>query len=223
MRGDISKAKKANRHPLDWYVEEGWEWDQVIAEIGLDIEREDDCHIWDPCAGFGHAGSRIEPYGFEGRVILSDLVENVAYDDFAVRPRFFAADFLEQSEAPAERLSIWFNPPYSYKPGILEACVRQAMRLATHRVVALVPLKWTAAGKKRSRLFRHDHAPELQLIFTERPSMPPGDMIDAMGKRAYRGGVIDYACFVWDVRHPTAHGETRTIWLPPLAEVGGAR
>lgn len=219
MRGDISKAKKANRHPLDWYVEEGWEWDQVVAEIGLDIELEAGCVIWDPAAGYGHAGSRLEPYGFEGRIILSDLVDNVAYDDFAVRPEYFSADFLELTAAPQKPCSIFFNPPYSYKRAILEAFIRQAMRLATHRVVALVPLKWTAAGKKRSRLFRYDHPPELQLIFTERPSMPPGDMISAMGNRAYRGGVIDYACFVWDVRHPTRHGDTRTIWLPPLAEV----
>jgi hypothetical protein len=39
-------------------------------------------------------------------------------------------------------------------------------------------------------------------------------MIAAMGTRAYRGGMIDYCAVVWDVRHPTAPGETRTIWLP---------
>ena len=37
--------------------------------------------------------------------------------------------------------------------------------------------------------------------------------------RAYRGGMVDYCAVVWDVRFPAAPGETRTIWLPPLAEM----
>lgn len=46
--------------------------------------------------------------------------------------------------------------------------------------------------------------------------MPPGDRIAALGKRAFRGGMVDYCWIVWDVKRPTAPGQTRTIWLPPL-------
>jgi hypothetical protein len=46
--------------------------------------------------------------------------------------------------------------------------------------------------------------------------MPPGDLIGAMGKRAFSGGMTDYCWIVWDVKRPTAAGQTRTIWLPPL-------
>ena len=48
--------------------------------------------------------------------------------------------------------------------------------------------------------------------------MPPGDRIHLMGNRAYRGGAVDYVAVVWDVRHPTAPGETRSVWLPRLGE-----
>lgn len=224
MRGEISSAKFAKRHPLDWYVEEGWEWDQIVRAIGVIDEMLDGVSIWDPCAGYGHSGSRLAEHGFADRIVLSDLVENVAYDDFAVRPRFFSADFLELTAPPVTPVSIWFNPPYSYRPGIAEACVRQALRLATHRVVALLPNKWLAPGvdvkpwSNRSRLFRREHAPNVVLHFSQRPSMPPGDRIHLMGNRAYRGGMVDYCAIVWNVRFPAAPGETRTIWLPPLAE-----
>lgn len=219
MRGEISSGKFAKRHPLDWYVEEGWEWDQVVRAIGVDIELDAGAWLWDPAAGFGHMGSRLQAYGFSGRIVLSDLVNNVALDDFDIAPRFFSADFLELSEAPATPCSIWFNPPYSYRKGILEAFVRHALKLATHRVVALVPMKWSA-GQGRFKLFMRDHPPQCELVFTQRPSMPPGDRIHLMGSRAYRGGMVDYSAFVWDVRNPAAPGETRKIWLPPLGETG---
>lgn len=223
MRGEISSGKFAKRHPLDWYVEFGWEWDQVVRAIGVEEELADGVAIWDPAAGYGHCGSRLAGWGFADRIFLSDLVHNVAYRDFDVRPTFFAADFLEVTEPPVRPISIWSNPPYSYRPGIAEAFVRHALTLATHRVVMLLPNKWLAPGvdvkvwSNRSRLFRKDHPPLQVLHFSQRPSMPPGDRIHLMGNRAFSGGMVDYCAIVWDVRRPTAPGETRTIWLPPLA------
>lgn len=227
MRGEISSGRAAKRHPLDWYVEAGWEWGQIADAIGLDDEREAGT-IWDPAAGYGHSGSWLQGAGFAGRVFLSDLVDNVAWEDFAQRERvtFTSADFLELETAP-DFCSIWCNPPYSYKDviydgarmKIAEAFVRHAIKMASHRVVMLLPLKWLAMGKRRSRLVRIDHPPQSALIFTERPSMPPGDRIHLMGNRAFSGGMVDYCALVWDVRHPTAPGETRIDWLPPLGEV----
>ncbi|MGE4302483.1 MAG: Eco57I restriction-modification methylase domain-containing protein [Novosphingobium sp.] len=222
MRGELSSGKVKKRHPLDWYVEQGWEWDQIARSIGV----EPDVAIWDPAAGYGHSGSRLQAWA-DVPIYLSDLVKNVEWDDFTRRPEFFSADFLDCEKAPARPCSIWSNPPYSYKEvwydgqkvKIAEAFVRHALKLATHRVVMLLPNKWLAMGKKRSRLVRHDHPPAYVLHFTERPSMPPGDMIEQMGVRAYRGGMIDYCAIVWDVRNPTRPGETKTIWLPPLSEV----
>lgn len=217
MRGEISSAKFAKRHPLDWYVEEGWEWDQIVDAIGVADLISEGVAIWDPAAGYGHCGSRMEGWGFDGRIWLSDVVDNVAWGDFEHRPNFFSADFLELDCAPVSPVSIWCNPPYSYRKGIAEAFARQALRLATHSVVMLLPNKWLSS-QSRYRLFMRDHAPTTVLHFTQRPSMPPGDRIHLMGGRAYRGGMVDYCAIHWDVQIPAAPGETRTIWLPPLGE-----
>lgn len=243
MRGEISTGRAAKRHPLDWYVERGWEWEQIVREIGLREERME-VAIWDPAAGYGHSASRLQGMGFTGPLLMSDLVYNIDWEEFDNRDaaQFVSADFLECSragdvvtyldpggltqDAPITgRVSIWSNPPYSYKKvwydgrqvSISEAFVRHALKLATDRVVMILPAKWLAMGKRRSRLVRIDHPPEMVLHFCERPSMPPGDMISAMGARAYRGGMVDYCAIVWNVRRPTEPGDTRTIWLPPLA------
>ena len=223
MRGEISTGRAAKRHPLDWYVEQGWEWDQIVRTIGLEAPG---VAIWDPAAGYGHSASRLQAWHPQHRFLLSDVVNNVAWADFEVvrSVSFYSADFLEH-QAPFAPCSIWSNPPFSYKKVfydgrqmiISEAFVRHALKLATHRVVMILPAKWLAMGKRRARLVRTDHPPQFVLHFTERPSMPPGDRIHLMGARAYRGGMVDYCAVVWDVRQPTLPGETRTIWLPPLA------
>lgn len=233
MRGELSTGRQAKRHPYDWYVEQGWEWEQIVAAIGL-REQENGSAIWDPAAGFGHSAARLQEMGFTGTLLLSDIVERVAWSDFE-RPEgvdFESMCFIEDQPIMARlfpRISVWCNPPFSYRHYYLdgrkmivsEAFVRRALQVATDRVVMILPAKWLAMGKRRSRLVRVDHPPQFVLHFCERPSMPPGDMIEAMGGRAYRGGMVDYCAVVWDVRNPTAPGETRTIWLPPLGLTGG--
>lgn len=228
MRGELSTGRQAKRHPYDWYVEQGWEWEQIVQAIGL-REQATGTAIWDPAAGFGHSAARLQEMGFTRPLVLSDIVNRVAWSDFEKAPEFHSIDFVEDSlvwlRRRIGRVSIWCNPPFSYRHYYLdgrkmivsEAFVRRALQVATDRVVMILPAKWLAMGKRRSRLVRIDHPPQYVLHFCERPSMPPGDMIGAMGGRAYRGGMVDYCAVVWDVRNPTAPGETRTIWLPPLA------
>jgi len=234
-RGEISSGRAAKRHPLDWYCEAGWEWGQIVEAIGL-RENENGSAIWDPACGYGTSGEWLQGEGFDGQILLSDLVNNLRIENFADLDavHWASVDFVDDNEVnrfldcwPKSR-SIWCNPPYSYKKvwwkgrkvSISEAYVRQALAVATDRVVMILPAKWLAMGKRRSRLVRIDHPPQYVLHFCERPSMPPGDMIAAMGDRAFRGGMIDYCAVVWDVRQPALPGETRTIWLPPLS--GGA-
>jgi hypothetical protein len=228
MRAEISSGRKAKRHPYDWYVEEGWEWEQIAAAIGLE-EAESGATIWDPAAGQGRSAEWLQSAGFYGRFVLSDIVNRVDLHRWQAfeRPELISFEnicFIEdelQQRGDHARLSIWCNPPFSYRKYWLgghqmivsEAFVRRALSLATDRVVMILPAKWLAMGKKRSRLVRIDHPPQFVLHFCERPSMPPGDMIEAMGKRAFRGGMVDFCAVVWDVRQPTQPGETRTIWL----------
>jgi hypothetical protein len=215
VRGEISSARHAKRHPLDWYVDEFWCAEQLALALGdLALEQAEGLAIWDPCCGMGNTLLAAHDRGLV--TYGSDLVENVAYANFghSGAPMIFQpGDFLETTAAPA-LCSMIFNPPYSYRKGILEAFVRHALTMTSRRVCILVPNKWLGS-QGRYQLFT-DHPPQAVLHLCQRPSMPPGDLINAMGKRAFRGGMIDYCWIVWDVKRPTPRGQTRTIWLPPL-------
>lgn len=221
MRGELSSGKHAKRHPLDWYVEEQWVTEQVIKAVGFWGELEDGAAIWDPACGIGNVLAAFQGMDQGHRLIGSDVVDNLDRSQFEQVPEFFSADFLELEKAPTPFCTIFSNPPYSYRKGILEAFVRQALRLATHKVCMIVPGKWLAS-QVRYQLFARDHVPSHVLHYCQRPSMPPGDRIALMGNRAFRGGMIDYACVVWEADYPTEPGHTRTIWLPPLDYVAPA-
>ncbi|WP_448660338.1 class I SAM-dependent methyltransferase [Sphingomonas sp. CJ99] len=223
-RAEVGTGRKAKRQPVDWYVDESWvAWQLTDALGGFAEERASFELIWDPCAGSGRTMCAFLEQGH--RVAMSDLVDRLdrpmlaesANIGSAPVPMFFKADFLEgdggRNRWPG--CSIVCNPPYSYIENIAEAFVRQALRVASRRVCMVLPLKWLAS-QGRYRLFMEDHPPQSVMVLTQRPSMPPGDMIDLMGRRAFNGGTIDYAWFVWDVSRPTAPGSTRILWLPPL-------
>ena len=216
MRSELTSGRHEKRHPLDWYVDEPWCGEQLSAALGgFAREKRAELAVWDPCCGFGNTIDAAYGEGLE--IHLSDLVENVAWDRFDdPQPQFFSGDLRDMGAAPAP-CSIIFNPPYSYIKGILEACVRKALELATGRVCALVPNKWLAS-QARYQLFAIDYPPKAILHLTQRPSMPPGDRIAAMGTRAFRGGKVDYCWIIWDLQEPAAPSETRTIWLPPLGQ-----
>lgn len=225
MRGEISSGKHAKRHPLDWYVEEPWVVRQLIEAMG-DFRREFAAGetIWDPACGRGTIpGEFIDMAAvcrpeFSQRLLLSDVVRNVAADRLeGARWEFIPADFLELTEAPAP-CSIVCNPPYSYLRvgGLLisELFARHALKLTSRRVCLLLPSKWLAS---QSRYFLFSEFPPAAVLhLCQRPSMPPGDRIAAMGNRAFRGGMVDYCWVVWDVTLDVRIGQTRTVWLPPL-------
>lgn len=218
MRGELSSGKPSKRHPLDWYVDEIWCARQLAAALGgFAREKAEGLTVWDPACGMGNTLQAAWELGLP--TYGSDLVDNFAWANFDAcpelpRPAFLSLDFLEQREDPAP-CSIVCNPPYSYRKGIAEAFARKALELATGRVCLLVPNKWLSS-QARFRLFMEDAPPAAVLHLTQRPSMPPGDMIGLMGRRAFRGGMVDYCWVVWDHQRPTKAGETRAIWLPPL-------
>lgn len=215
-RGDIGTGRKAHSHPYDWYVDEYWVAHQLVRALGgFATEKAAGEAIWDPSAGSGRTLISSAEAGL--RTFASDIVDRIdpsLFDPaFAPAPIFSSADFLETPAAP-EPCSIVCNPPYSYIKGISEAFVRHALALTSRRVCMVLPVKWPNS-QTRFALFT-DHPPQAVLVLTQRPSMPPGDMIAAMGRRAFNGGVVDYAWFVWDVTRPTKRHETRLVWLPPL-------
>jgi hypothetical protein len=220
MRGDVSTGRHDKRHPLDWYVDEVWCARQLAQALGgFAREREQGYAIYDPSCGSGntlHAAWELEL-----ETIGSDLVDNFDWPAFEAcpdraLPHWFSADFLDMTDLqlPATPFSVVCNPPYSYIKGIAESFVRRALEVAAGRVCMLLPTKWLASQARYS-LFNM-HPPQAVLQLSQRPSMPPGDRIHLMGRRAFRGGTIDYCWIMWDVQRPTRPGETRIVWLPPL-------
>lgn len=199
------------KSPFDWYVEPEW-----ATEVLIDAEHN--CQwgiVWDPACGQGsilkafvgraevHA-TDIEFRGYAGGKVLFQELDFVGGLDFV------------RSAAPKGRFSIVSNPPYSYKKGISEAFARRALELATEKVAMLLPVKWQAS-QARHKLFT-EYPPSRIWILAERPSMPPGAMVEELGDKAFKRGKVDYMWVVWDRRHPAAVGETRWATIAPRAK-----
>jgi hypothetical protein len=206
--------------PLDWYVEPVWVTRQlIIVECCRFLIDRVNHHnspiwglVWDPCCGIGNVLRAFEEAGFGEGGYASDL----EFRGYAARGGFNQADFLVDLGhpfVPPGPLSIVMNPPFSYKEGIAEAFVRRALTLATRKVAVLVPLKWLAS-QVRHTLFT-EHPPRTIYVLSERPSMPPGAQVEALGDAAFKRGKMDFVWIVWDVATPTPLGETRIEWIGP--------
>lgn len=212
-----SRPEGADRHPWDWYVEQSW-----VTERLLDFAPIDRVTMIDPCCGSGNIIHALRGRGLDA--FGSDLFDRGA-------PHFLGThDFLGSQRAIFEAmapLSIVTNPPFSYQNGRLvrglaERIVRRALEVASHQVAALLPLKWLAS-QERYRLFSQA-TPIGVWVLTERPSMPPGDQIEALGKRAWARGKVDYMWVLWDKRRrPHLDRDGRpfapTYWIPPREKV----
>lgn len=215
--GEIASAG-FDKSPRDWYVEPDWATGELIA-----AEREIDGDaswgtVWDPACGMGTILSRFQDNRYW--VWSSDI----EFRGYAGGGFFQELDFVGNTEfvrsaAPKKRFSIVSNPPYSYVKGISEPFVRRALELATEKVAMLLPIKWQAS-QGRHRLFT-EFPPTRIWILSERPSMPPGAMVEALGDKAFKRGKVDYMWVVWDVANPTAVTEWRTI-APRRKAEGGA-
>ena len=210
MSGELSSAN--SRHPWDWYVEERWVTHRLADFLPLDRGVT----YLDPCCGSGNIVEALAERGHQA--FGTDLFERYEGSRFLGIHDWMGDQrhLLEASNA----LSIFFNPPYSRQNGALvrglaEKCIRRAIEVATHKVAALLPVKWLAS-KGRYKLFEQDHRPSGIYILCERPSMPPGDVIEQLGKRAHDGGKVDFMWVVWDLQaEPLPHAPT--FWIPPRA------
>lgn len=205
------KTVRHKRHPNDWYVEPRWAVDAFIPvfkrhlfwgtlrRIALTLlSRLDGAliwKVWDPCCGMGTTPTAFKLAGI--RAFASDLVARVDDPDLMVAEWAGEYDFLQDTRPRLKVTSIVCNPPYKHT----EAFVRKALERASDLVAVIVPLNFLCSGT-RFAFFMEEHPP-LQIVFmSDRPSMPPGDKIEEMGDAAFKGGSIDYAWIIWDVRRP---------------------
>lgn len=199
------------KSPFDWYVEQQWVTEALI--VNDDGPTGYGAFVWDPACGSGQVLKTFEGWcipvhatdiQFRGYAGGKGLFQEI---DFVGNLEFVA------SAAPKGPFSIVSNPPYSYQKGILEAFIRRALELATHKVAMLMPLG-RQAGEDRHALFTQ-FPPARIHVLSERPSMPPGAEVEALGPKAWKRGRIDFMWVSWDVQHPTAVGDTRWNTIAP--------
>lgn len=210
---------KPPRHPWDWYVEEKWVTHRLCDFVSL----EPDVTYLDPFCGQCNIPDALGERGLQA--FGTDLFQRTDSHRF-MGVHDFLGDQIHLLEA-SSALSIVMNCPYSYQDGTLvrglaERCIRAALAIATHKVAVLLPIKWLAS-KGRFDLFS-EHSPSGGIhILCERPSMPPGDKIEELGKDAFAHGKQDYMWVVWDRRVPpmldaTGRPFAPTYWIPARAQ-----
>lgn len=200
---------KKPRHPWDWYVEQQWVTHALVDQIDL----ESHVSYLDPFCGMGNI-----PLALRQRGLSAYGTDKFTRTD---HPLFLGEhDFLGSQRhmmEASQSLSIIMNPAFSNQDGqlvkglSLRICKR-ALEIASHKVCALLPLKWLAA-QDRFRFFMETR-PSI-FIFSERPSMPPGNEIEQLGDKAWKRGKVDYMWLVWDKQNPNPCYHSPTVWIPP--------
>jgi hypothetical protein len=223
--GELSSA--ATRHRWDWYVDESWCADKLIETLqgplcgGYEDWFAGDL-IWDPCCGMGNT---LRPFLDRGMWVAGSDIEKRTSDALFLFEHDFIGDQASLLDGRPDT-SIVFNPPYSVQNGhkvrgLAEKFIRKAIELHANTVAALLPVKWLAS-EGRHTLF-NEHVPRFVMILCERPSMPPGDVVEALGDNAFKHGKVDFMWVVWDRHVDLEPGETRTIWIEPRPKVRKVR
>lgn len=180
-------AERQVRHADDWYVEPAWTVDALARAELIPAPA------WDPACGGGTIprallAAGVTAYG-------SDLVD---------RGYGHRHDFLASEPAPYPGVAaIVSNPPYQ----LAEAFIRRALELRVGRIAMLLQAKFPYS-QRRHRLFS-EHPPARIYFLSDRPSMPPGDLLRD-GKIKAQGGKMDFCWMVWDREH---NGSTTAHWL----------
>jgi hypothetical protein len=190
LNGTSKKDREYPRDPLGWYVEPESAVDQLFDLIPFDGM------IWDPSCG---RGTILNVARRRGHATMgSDLVDRYRPE----RHQFQRQDFLRVSGPPMLRFSIINNPPYNEpEPMIAEKFIRHAHQIGGwHRAAFLVPISFQCSERRWS-LFA-EHVPSHVISLMERPSMPPGAMLEERGESCRGGGMEDYCWFVFTAGVP---------------------
>jgi hypothetical protein len=190
------------RDPYDWYKEppEAVEALFDALDFGGDL-------IFDPSCG---SGNILDVAKRRGHLTAgADVIDRHA------RHPFQRGNFLLSSRFPGPHdraLSIVNNPPYNYVDGIAEQFIHKALADVPFRLAAfLLPIEFACGQGRYERLYSK-RPPAYVGFLMQRPSMPPGAMVEDLGDAAYRNGMADYVWLVWKDGGPYA---TQAIFMPP--------
>ena len=161
--------KEKNEH----YVETRWVWPRFF-----EVETMTGT-VCDPCAGFGRSVTAARAVGLDA--FGCDVVDR-GFDYLAI------ADF-GTSDIRADNFVM--NPPFSLGREFVE----RALRLASRKVAAILPMRRLAAAGKWVEALPHYRT----YYITPRPSMPPGHVAleyERAGKEP-SGGKQDFCILVF--------------------------
>jgi hypothetical protein len=201
-----ARSKRWARADYDWYREPEFPVRQLFEALQFGTGNALDL-IYDPCCG---GGNILDVAKRRGHLTFgSDVVDRKPLH------RFVRGNFLNVTKCPTpppgHSLSIVCNPPYSYEPDIAERIMRHALDMPVRMAAFLVPIAFLC-GQERWRFFAQERNPSHVLYCSQRPTMPPGHLVDQMAS-PYEGGMADY---VWVVfTGPRHRWRTQSIWLRP--------
>jgi hypothetical protein len=202
LSGTSNSGKQYPRDPNGWYVEP-----ESCVEQLFDLVEFDGL-IWDPSCG---RGTILDVARRRGHATMgSDIVDRYRPGNH----QFTRGDFRRVQAPPMLRFSIINNPPYNEpSPNIAEEFVEHAIRIGGwHRAAFLVPVGFQSGQTRYEKFFRPNPRsgmrPSHVISLCERPSMPPGAMLEERGESCRGGGMDD---FIWIVF--TAGGPFRTEHL----------
>ena len=162
-----------------------------------------DAPIWEPACGDGAIAKELEAHGHE--VHATDLIDRGygAGDHDFLSPVTFTRVMLELPQLK----HVVTNPPYSYRPGIGDKFVGQALRFARQRggKVAMLLNIGSLAHPSRTMKWRN-HPPAAIHICDDLTCWPYGD-------RRQAGRYIAEHRYCWIVWIADHHGPTEVTWL----------
>lgn len=173
------RPSEYDRDKNDWYIEPAW----CVSALREHCELSGLIH--DPCCGIGTIPKMLGATGAD----ITDRGFGYEVQDFLQENRMFD--------------NIVTNPPYN----IAQAIIEHALIQTTRRVAALVQLKFLSSQKRYSLFCRPET--EKVIMFSRRPSMPPGEMLMKHGENIRGGGSIDFCWIVWSHKHK---GDATISW-----------
>lgn len=191
LSGSSNAGKQFKRDPNGWYVEPESSVDQLFDLLPFEGT------IWDPSCGRGTILNVARRRGFS--TMGSDIVDRYRPE----RHQFTKGDFRRVQASPLLKFSIVNNPPYNEPtPDIAEEFVEHAIRLGGwERAAFLVPVGFQSGQRRYEKFFRPEPRcgmrPSHIISLCERPSMPPGEMLEQLGESCRGNGMEDYIWIVF--------------------------
>jgi hypothetical protein len=159
-----TRHSEYDRADGDWYVEPDWAVGLLLDRFALDAG------LHDPCCGMGMV---VDTALARGLTATGADLEDRAQGRFPVR------DFLTDT---ATYPNLVMNPPYDRERAVTIILHALGHVAQGGRVAVLVATQFRHS-QERYPLFTR-HCPELIIALSQRPSCPPGELLQLYGRRS---------------------------------------